>query len=158
MPRASEEAQPSVTETRGGGVLMSQCQAPSAPEACQAARGCSWRRAAKTGAPHSDSHPSSVTRDNVVLRADEHVGGPRHTITHSRSAEADSSETGHHRVPSKVPGWTSRVHSTARGSTELLTCDCTFCFGTMAVVLSTLFFCHVRLSRHYLPSVAEVQV
>ena len=57
---------------------MSQCQAPSAPKACQAAHGdCSWSNAAKTGALHSGSHPSSVTRDNVVLRTDEHVGGPQ---------------------------------------------------------------------------------
>ena len=60
---------------------MSQCQAPSAPKPCQAARGdCSWSNAAKPGALHSGSHPSSVTRDTVVLRADEHVGGPQPAI------------------------------------------------------------------------------
>ena len=35
-----------------------------------------WCRAAKTGKLHSGSYPSSIARDNVVLRTDEHVGGP----------------------------------------------------------------------------------
>ena len=121
MSWASEEAQPTVTETSGRSVLMSQCQAPSAPG--PARRGqvahnvCSWRRAAKTGALHEGSDPSSVAWANMVFHAHGHVGGPQrgpasHTSTHHHGAR----EARHNRVPSKV-GPRSALPQTARVGT-----------------------------------------